>query len=38
MRFYIYDADSEELILLGEDSVYIGDIENIKLGDNRLEK
>ena len=35
---FIYDANSEELILLGKDGVYIDDIENIKLGDNRPEK
>ena len=38
IRLFICNANSEGLTLLDKDSVYIGDIENIKLGDDGLKK
>ena len=38
IRLFIYNANSEGLILLGEDGVYIDNTENIKPGNNRLKK
>ena len=38
IRLFIYNVDSEGLILPGKDGVYIGNIENIKLDNNGPEK
>ena len=38
IRLFIYNINSEGLILLGEDSAFIGNIENIKPDNNGLEK